>query len=116
MLSWKGTEEDTRASTKRAPAQPAPRKKGKEPDPQPIHNYLNLYEDIEDADDTSESEVFKDATDNLETSWVLQASTSRAVGSAGHSTASRSKPAVAYEDEIAARLKRLQETRRLVSI
>lgn len=122
VVAWKEGEgeEATRAPAKRAPPKapgPAPpRKKGKEPDLGP---FLELYDDIEDADDADESDALKDATDTADvseptTSVMSQAGTSRSAGSMDRSTEVQSKPAVAYEDEISARLKRLQDTRRLV--
>jgi hypothetical protein len=86
VLSWKEKDADPKMFTKKANAKPASRKKGKEPDPQPISYYRNLYEDIEDADDPSESEVLKDAVDNTDvpeptTSRIPQAGTSWSAGS-----------------------------------
>lgn len=112
-------EEGAKTTAKKTPAQPISRKKGKEPDPQPPSRYLNLYEDIEDADDMSESEALKDLMDNAEMSeptisMIPQASTSRTADPKSHSTALESKPAASYEDDISVRLKRLQETRRQV--
>ena len=175
MLSWKEKDADSKLSTKKTNAKPAsvPRKKGKEPDPQPISHYLNLYEDIEDADDPSESEALKDAVDNTDvpepttsrisqagtarstgstnrsavlqepttsrvpqsgtsrsagstdrlaaleestTSRIPQAGASRSAGSTDRSAAMQSTPAAVPEDDPAARLQRLKEARRLVSV
>ena len=149
VLSWKEKDADSKLSTKKTNAKPAsaPRKKGKEPDPQPISHYLNLYEDIEDADDPSESEALKDAVDNTDvpepttsrisqagaarsagstdrlaaleestTSRIPQAGASRSAGSTDRSAAMQSTPAAVPEDDPAARLQRLKEARRLVSV
>lgn len=124
MLSWKEKEEDTKASKKKANtnvtanAKPAPRKKGKEPDSQPISNYLNLYEDIEDADDLSEAEVFKDVVDDADmseptTTRIQLVGTSWSAGSTDHYTTLQNKPATGMVpgDEPAAKLDRLKEMR-----
>lgn len=118
MLSWKEKEENTKVTTKmNANTKPALRKKGKEPDPRPIPNYRNLYEDIEDADDPSEAEVFKDVVDDADmseptTSRVPQVGTSRPAGS----TTLQSKPAMVAEEDPAARLERLKDRRLLVGV
>ena len=121
MLSWK-EKEDPKAPTKKANVRPAPPKKGKEPDHQPTRShFLNLYEDIEDADDPSETEVLKDVLDNTDVpeptiSRVPQAGTSRSTGSTDRSAAVQSTPVTATEDEPDVRLERLKEARRLVGV
>lgn len=119
VLSWK-EKEDTKASAKKASAKPAPRKKGKEPDHhQPVPNYRNLYEDIEDADDPSEAEVLKDVVDDADMSEpttyrIPQVGTSRSAGTTDRSTALQTELVSVAEDEHVTRLGRLKEARLLV--
>lgn len=122
MLSWK-EKEDPKASAKKPNVKPAPRKKGKEPDHQPTRShFLNLYEDIEDADDPSETEVLKDVLDTTDavpeptTSGVPRAGMSRSTDSTDRSAAVQSTPATVAGDEPDVRLERLKEARRLVSV
>ncbi|KAG6379092.1 hypothetical protein JVT61DRAFT_11528 [Boletus reticuloceps] len=118
VLSWKEKEEEPNGLTKRANAKPAPPKKGKELDPPPkSSHYLNLYEDIEDADDPFGPDTPRDVISGAggsepKTSKVPQVGTSRSVGSTDHSAP---VSAAAPEDELAARLERLKEARHLIS-
>ncbi|KAG8217349.1 hypothetical protein J3R82DRAFT_5444 [Butyriboletus roseoflavus] len=119
VLSWKEQEEDTKA-TKKANAKPASRKKGKEPELQPLPNYLNLYEDIDDPDNLSEAEVFKDVVEDADvseptTSRIPLVGTSWSAHSTDHLKALQSKPAAVPEDELAARLQRLRDMRLSIS-
>lgn len=109
-MSWKEKEEDPKVSTKKTAAQPAPRKKGKELEPPPPPQYLNLYEDIEDPDEPFEPDAPREPT----TSKVPQVGTSRSAGSTEQSAALQSTSAVIPEEEM--RLERLREARRMVSV
>ena len=121
VISWKEMEENPKAPTKKANPKPVSRKKGKEPDPPQSkqRNYLDLYEDIEDADDPDGSDMPKDVIDKADVSEptasrIPQVGTSRSAVSTDHAPVVQSAPAAVPEDDPAARLERLREARRMV--
>ncbi|KAG9318294.1 hypothetical protein JVU11DRAFT_378 [Chiua virens] len=118
VLSWK-EKEDTKASAKKPVTKPTfpPRKKGKEPDslpqlPQPSP-YRSLYEDIEDPDEPSESEVLKDIIDEatIPTSKAPQAGPSRSIAPTSVQPASVAVP----DDDPSARLEWLRQARQQIA-